>query len=213
MVRKRFDNLDEAQQEAILSAAADEFSEQGYSGSSVNRIIKSAGMSKGSLYYYFDNKADLFSTVVERALGRLMGESGWFDLEDVGADEFWEEIRARTHKTVAAAAEDQWWMRLGRAYHRFQLESTNEAAVQRLAGFGRTLWRGLIQRGQTLGVIRTNLPMGLLVDVMLGADNAADRWVLEHYDEFTPEELATMVDNMVDVLRDALDKKNEGWGS
>ncbi|HEX8725928.1 MAG TPA: helix-turn-helix domain-containing protein, partial [Gemmatimonadaceae bacterium] len=66
MVRERFDNLDPDKQERLFEAAADEFSDHGFEGASLNRIIDRAGMSKGSLYYYFNDKSDLYATVVER---------------------------------------------------------------------------------------------------------------------------------------------------
>ena len=71
MARARFQKLSPEKQEAILAAAADEFAERGYGAASLNRIIERAGSSKGSLYYYFDDKADLLRTVVERALAFL----------------------------------------------------------------------------------------------------------------------------------------------
>ena len=211
MARARFDNLEPAKQEAILSVAAGEFAEHGYGGASVNRIIQASGMSKGSLYYYFDDKADLFSTVLERALTRLMEESGWFTLDETTPADFWDTVLDLTHKAVEVAARDDWWIRLGRAYHRFQVEETNDAAVQRLADFGRSWWRTLIQRGQTLGVIRDDLPLGLLVETVLGADMGGDRWMMEHWETFTTDELMGIVDGRVDLLRDMLDKRNEGW--
>ena len=213
MVRDRFDNLEPARQEAILSVAADEFAEHGYTGASVNRIIEAANMSKGSLYYYFDDKADLFSTVVERAVTRFVEESGWLNLDDVAADDFWEALLERTHRAMEITARNTWWVRIGMAYQRFQGEATNEAAVRRLVDLGRDYWGRLIRRGQELGVIRTDLPLGLLVETVLGADHGGDRWMFEHWDTFSPDELNAVVDGRVDLLRDMLDKKNEGWES
>lgn len=211
MARGRFANLDPAQQDAILSVAAREFTEHGYTGASVNRIIAAAGTSKGSLYYYFDDKADLFSTVLERALTRLMEESGWFDLDATTAEDFWDTVLDLTHRALDVAARDEWWVRLARAYHRFQSEATNEAAVRRLADFGRDWWRTLIERGQSLGVIRTDLPLGLLVETVMGADHGGDRWMMEHWETLSEDGLDAIVDGRVDLLRDMLDKRNEGW--
>lgn len=211
MARGRFFNLDPERQEAILAAAAGEFAECGYGGASINRIIVAAGLSKGSLYYYFDDKADLFTTVLERALGRLMEESGWFDLGAVAPSDFWDTVLRLTRRAMDVALRDEWWIRLGRAYHRFQAEAANEAAVRRLADFGRDWWRTLIVRGQELGVIRSDLPLGLLVETVLGADTGGDRWMMEHWDELDPAGIDGIVDARVDLLRDMLDKRNEGW--
>ena len=65
MARTRFENLARDKQEAILEAAAEEFAEKGFEAASINRIIRASGMSKGSVYYYVEDKADLFATTFQ----------------------------------------------------------------------------------------------------------------------------------------------------
>jgi AcrR family transcriptional regulator len=55
----------EASRRAFLSAGRHEFSEQGYVKSSTERIVKGAGMARGSLYYHFKDKRGLFLAVYE----------------------------------------------------------------------------------------------------------------------------------------------------
>lgn len=211
MARARFDRLDAERQEAILSVAAQEFAENGYAQASVNRIIEAAGMSKGSLYYYFEDKADLFSTVLERAVNRLLEAAGWFDLESTTAEDFWDTVLQITHRAMQIADRDEWWVRLGRAYHRFMDEAEDQEAVRRLVDFGRNWWRGLVEHGQTLGVVRSDLPLSLLVDAAVALDNAGHHWLTDRWDELTPEEFDKVVAGWVDLMRDMLDKNNEGW--
>lgn len=211
MARARFDNLDPAKQESILSVAAQEFAENGYSKASVNRIIEAAGLSKGSLYYYFEDKSDLFSTVLERAITRLLEAAGWFDLENTTPENFWDTTLEMTHRAMALAGQDEWWVQLGRAYHRFMDDAEDQEAVQRLLDFGRDWWSGLVERGQSLGVIRNDLPLSLLVDAAVAIDNAGHRWLTEHWEELPPEEFNRVVEGWVDLMRDMLDKNNEGW--
>ena len=211
MARNRFDNLEPEKQEAILQAAGEEFAEKGFESASINRIIKRSGMSKGSVYYYFEDKADLFATTLERSIQRIMDEIGWFSLEVLGPDEFWESLLELTHRTVAWAWRNDWWIKLGKAFHRLQQEAGASAASERLTEVGKGLWRSIIDRGQILGVIRTDLPQDLLVEIVMGADQGGDRWMMEHWDEFSEEGIRKIVDARVDLLRDMLDKENEGW--
>ena len=69
MVRPRFAKLPVHQQQTIVQAALDEFAAHGFRDASLNRIIETAGISKGSLYYYFDDKSDLFAYVAQAGLG------------------------------------------------------------------------------------------------------------------------------------------------
>ena len=211
MARNRFKNLKVEKQEAILRAAGEEFAEKGFGSASINRIIQESGMSKGSVYYYFEDKADLFATTVERSFQRIVEEIGWFSLEVLGPDEFWEALLELTHRTVAWAQRNDWWMKLGRAYHRIQQEPGAGVAAGRLSEIGKEWWRSIIERGQALGVIRNDLPLDLLVAIVMGADQGGDRWMIDHWAEFNEADIKKIVDARVDLLRDMLDKENEGW--
>ena len=59
-IYESFENLSEAKKQAILNAGFRVFGEYGYSKASVEEIAKEAGISKGSLFYYFKNKRNFF---------------------------------------------------------------------------------------------------------------------------------------------------------
>jgi AcrR family transcriptional regulator len=63
--------------DAIVEAAARVFVKEGYANSTTNRIAELAGVSVGSLYEYFPNKASLLAALVERQteiMARVMRE-------------------------------------------------------------------------------------------------------------------------------------------
>jgi AcrR family transcriptional regulator len=212
MVRNRFDNLDEIKREAILRAAAEEFANKGFDGASINRIIQRSGMSKGSVYYYFEDKSDLFATVVEVASERILHEAGWPALEVVGPDEFWEACLELTRRSVEFVRRDEWWIRIARSFPRLSHEAGVSPALERIREMGRGWWRAIVSRGQVLGVIRTDLPLDLLVEIVMGADEGGDRWMMERWEELDRDgSLDAIVDARVDLLRDMLAKENEGW--
>jgi len=57
---KRFQALPEDKQKLIMNSAMEEFVKGGYDKASVNNIVESAGISKGSLFYYFKSKKKLY---------------------------------------------------------------------------------------------------------------------------------------------------------
>ena len=63
--------LPEAKRRQVTDAAVDEFAAHGYSSASMNTLVKSAGISKGSLFNYFRTKGDLFEGIVDAAFGRV----------------------------------------------------------------------------------------------------------------------------------------------
>jgi TetR/AcrR family transcriptional regulator, mexJK operon transcriptional repressor len=51
--------------ESIIKSALSAFLELGYSGTTMDEVVKRAGGSKASIYKHFKNKEDLFATVVD----------------------------------------------------------------------------------------------------------------------------------------------------
>lgn len=54
--------------EAVLEAALDEFCVRSYEEASLNSILKNAGISKGSFYYHFNDKKDLYFCMLKSAV-------------------------------------------------------------------------------------------------------------------------------------------------
>ena len=54
----------------LLATAADCFSRYGYAGSSIDRIARRAGVSKGAIYYHFRDKQDLLAAAVLEVAAR-----------------------------------------------------------------------------------------------------------------------------------------------
>ena len=58
------DKKSERSQTAILDAALDLFSSQGYRGTSIREIAGAAGVSTGNVYHHFPDKETIFQTVL-----------------------------------------------------------------------------------------------------------------------------------------------------
>lgn len=211
MARARFENLEPERQENILAAAAEEFAAYGYAGASLNRIIMAAGISKGSLYYYFDDKADLFSSVVEVAKERLARSVEDLSLDRLTQANFWDTIREVGLRSIELMSEDAWHVRLGMAFPRLRQEPEAVEGVRPMLEWGRQLTTDLLRRGRELQVVRRDLPLELLVVITMAADDAGDRWMVDHLLEFPGESLTALVEARIDLMRDMLDAENEGW--
>ncbi|MDO1584320.1 TetR/AcrR family transcriptional regulator [Rhizobium oryzicola] len=62
---------DPAKREQILDGAKRVFMKLGFDAASMNDITREAGVSKGTIYVYFNGKDDLFSAIMERERQRL----------------------------------------------------------------------------------------------------------------------------------------------
>lgn len=62
---------DPRKRDQIIDGAREVFLEQGFDAASMNDICRAAGVSKGTLYVYFQNKEDLFVALVEEERNRI----------------------------------------------------------------------------------------------------------------------------------------------
>lgn len=63
---------------AVLESAIAAFARKGYAGTSIQDILRATGLSKPTLYYYFESKAGLFRAILDFAYDecfRLMQQS------------------------------------------------------------------------------------------------------------------------------------------
>jgi AcrR family transcriptional regulator len=65
MPKQTFFNLPEEKRQTIVSVAIEEFASYGFESASINRIVASSGIAKGSFYQYFADKLDLFMHLVD----------------------------------------------------------------------------------------------------------------------------------------------------
>jgi len=93
-MNKAFLELPEERQQAILNAAYDEFGANGYDRASTNAIVAAADISKGTLFNYFDSKAQLFTMLTKQALDLV--NTAYISLLDHSQPDFLEKYRQAT---------------------------------------------------------------------------------------------------------------------
>lgn len=67
---------------AIFEAAIKEFSGNGYTGTSVDNIASTAGVAKGTLYYHFKSKEEIFKYIITEGIALLVQQVK--EVEDTG---------------------------------------------------------------------------------------------------------------------------------
>jgi AcrR family transcriptional regulator len=92
MPKDTWTNLPESKRARILEVAMREFGARGFSAGSLNVIAREAGIAKGSLFQYFDDKLDFFATVSEMATSGIQ-ESVLVGI-DLERDAYFDALRA-----------------------------------------------------------------------------------------------------------------------
>lgn len=58
----------------ILSAALTAFSEKGYDKTSMDEVVQATGLSKGTIYWYFKNKQEMFMALMDHVIDDLFSQ-------------------------------------------------------------------------------------------------------------------------------------------
>jgi AcrR family transcriptional regulator len=64
--------LTERKKEEILKAAARVFAQRGFQSALVEEVARAAGVGKGTVYRYFKDKEDLFFSIIDHAVAKLI---------------------------------------------------------------------------------------------------------------------------------------------
>ena len=71
----RWERRRDARPQELLEAAIDLFVERGYAATRLEDVARRAGVSKGTLYLYYENKEELFKAVVRGSIVPVIGEA------------------------------------------------------------------------------------------------------------------------------------------
>lgn len=131
----------------IIQAAVACFSRQGYNNTTMDDIAAESGLSKGSLYWYFDSKTDLFRSVVTSFFENYFGDEALAQLEQIptatgklramarGLVELWKEAEGFFNLFVEFWASSEYreqaaslWLDLLMEYHHTAVEIIEEGA-------------------------------------------------------------------------------------
>ena len=200
----RLEKLSPEKRERLFEVAAQEFASRGFEQASLNRILDQAQMGKGSAYYYFEDKADLFCTVIAYASERLHLADLSVDLTTLTAETFWPTFARLHREPLLRSFEQPWLFRVLRAPARLSPTLWEREPLARLWQQFNTLVMQLIKRGQELGVIRADLPDDLLSTWIFALDQASDQWLMSHWEQMDRQACAAFSGTTVAALSQAL---------
>ena len=96
--------------ERLLATARQVFAEQGYADASLEEVAERAGVTRGPLYHYFDDKRDLFRAVYEQIESELTAQiTARVQAPAAAASDIWEQVRigSQTYLDVCLAPDIQ----------------------------------------------------------------------------------------------------------
>jgi AcrR family transcriptional regulator len=203
MARARFFKLPAKQQQAILRAALDEFAARGFNAASLNQIIDAAGISKGSMYYYFDGKEELYAHVARVELGRLFDTAGPFPVPTAREpDAFWSTVEDYYLRIMGAFAASPQLAALARDWVVASASPVLRQAQKEMESALVPWFEQTLVAGQRARAVRKDVPTGLLIAVVFGMGQAMDMWLLNQ--EADAAALRKLIRTFVGMIRRTL---------
>ena len=193
----RQEDRSETMRRRLVAVAGELFAERGFGDTSIEDIVRRAGVTRGALYHHFDSKRDIFLAVYDAAEQRM--------IEGVA--------------NVSLAAPDA-WTRLRAGCHAF-LDACLEPAFQQIAlrdgpaVLGWETWReldaryglGLIEQGFEAAMAEGHLrarPTGVLAHLVMGALTEAAMLIARaEHPRRARASVTEEIDALLDGMRDA----------
>ncbi|ERK11537.1 Transcriptional regulator, TetR family [Serratia fonticola AU-P3(3)] len=147
----------------ILQTASELFQEIGYESTSVDSIVRSAGIAKGTFYYYFKSKDEVLAALAQQLCAEMVARSQIIaDDPQLGAIEKFCAIIAAQNQTVEAG------QALVEDLHRPENRALHERSnIETVLAFGPIL-ATVVEQGNQEGVFQVDDPLSTVQFILAG---------------------------------------------
>ncbi|WP_343250888.1 TetR/AcrR family transcriptional regulator [Diplocloster hominis] len=194
MPTSTFENLSSQKKERIIEAAIDEFARYRYSDASINRIVKAAGIPRGSFYQYFSGKEDLYMLIINK-IGHEKLEIFSKYPKPPGDVTFFEAALA----SIPAILE---WIEQCPRYNQIGMLMAQDDSefIRRIVGqMGQSQSEVLeyLQQDQQKGLVRKDVDLNLVIEMILPM---ATSLLQEYYSKGGQEEALNKITQVFEIL-------------
>jgi len=209
MPKETFSNLNEEKQEKVMRAAIAEYSKHGFEKANIGNIAKNAGVAKGSIYQYFENKKELFLFSVEWSIKLVMTKYGVgmtsatdiniFDFILQNSRDIWEQMREE--RELIIFIQDVF---LGK------YSSFTDQSLEYMLQVSDEYLLKLIQDGKRKGYIRKDIDDKILCLYMTGVSFKIKEYMMRKARESGGDMIDDSFDMVEDQIKDMVELMQNG---
>jgi AcrR family transcriptional regulator len=207
MPQDTFFNLPEDKRTLICQAAIGEFAAHSFAQASINRIVASSGIAKGSFYQYFENKNDLFLYLVQ-----LVEEEKLKYLAPVVRNperhDFFTLLRELSRLSVQFAVEHPQYAEFSKKLRASKGTSIHKEVTEHITSSGLEFFETLLENAITKGEIRADIDAKMLAYMITSMYDPFIEYCLEHCDPEYDGEMMETIDRFLDFLRHGIGEKH-----
>lgn len=203
MPKDTFYNLPEEKRDLVLRCSYEEFASHDFRNASLSRIVDNAGIAKGSVYQYFENKVDLYrhliSVAAEKKLAYLSEFAG------IACGDFFRRFRGIVFRSLQFNLENPLLSHL--LYLAAREAPTSEIApvTEAVHRDAQAFVRRLLEDGLAAGEIRVGLDLELAAYLISEMSIRLEDFIEERFSFSYAEVLAQRRDRLP-VPRDRLEE-------
>ncbi len=200
MPKATFFNLPEDKRALIVRVAMEEFASHPFARVSINRIVKRAGIAKGSFYQYFEDKKDLLLYILQ-----IIGEEKLAYLrpvlERIGQEDFFTLLRELYIAGIRFAQEHPLYVEIGRHLLASRNSPIYQDARARSMPIAYEIFERMLREAVRRGEVRDDLDVHLMTFLVASLNNLVVEYYTEHVAADYDERLLTVADQFIEFLR------------
>ncbi len=211
MPKQTFLNLSEEKRNTLIDIAIEEFANNDYNTASVSKIVEKAGIAKGSVYQYFEDKQDLFMYLMDVSNKAMLEFITQSTPPNPGAD-FFEMLRWQMSATVQAAVKHPVHSKLLRRAYSTPLPFRDEV-FERSKKLGDEHFQAMIAQAQAGGQLDAKRDPEIVSFVVRGLMSELGVFMQDKFkdrkqkkDWVTLPEVDAVFDEVVAILKNGLGK-------
>ncbi|MBV1709501.1 MAG: TetR/AcrR family transcriptional regulator [Erysipelothrix sp.] len=195
MPTSTFYNLEETKRKQIFEACVEEFALHTFSEASINQIIKSAGISRGSFYQYFADKEDCYIYLLtEIAKEKMVLFQGIVTARD--NDTVFDEYESMFDQAILWIEEKPKYYQIG-----IKMDMDNSEFIRKLLKgnqAGLDYFASLIKRDQQRGIIRKDIDADVLTEMLFSINRTA---LMNFFYNRDFEGMKTQLHHILEIIR------------
>ncbi len=186
----------------LCEAALDAFSTHSFGEASLNDIIKTAGMNKGSFYYRFYDKMDLYLSLFQRLSIEKLALFQQYDNTNT-EDDFFDSIRNKAMLGILFARKEPRYNALSRRFLAEELPF-RKTVIDFFGGVTENVLLRMVEDAQAKGQVRCDISAQMMAEVFAILLERIDKVITSTMDD---DEVLGKIDELIKVLRNGAEVK------
>jgi len=203
MPKDTFFNLREAKRALICRAAMAEFATHPFEQASINRIVATAGIAKGSFYQYFENKQDLYLYLLRRIAEEKLAYLTPI-LRNPEERDFFTLLRELYLAGLRFAVEHRQYAELSQRLLASKGTPIYDQAMSEHLPLAYQVIETLLEDAIRKGQVRADIDISLFAFLIASLNNSVVEYYTEHIAQDYDDRMLVTIDQFIDFLRRGL---------